>query len=220
VTSRSLCAGRWFATLRGIRAFLVILVVLRAISGAVSAAPPTVASRYVEEYPVAASKKGLQVELTEDALALGVKHAALNFNLSQLIDPRGGAGAPGWDFAGRRYAFRPGYLEAMDRRIKALSDGGAVVTLIVLTYQSGDPEVNRLLIHPRCVTNAPNRLGNFNTVTEEGRDWLAATLEFCAERWSRPDRKHGRVSGYVMGNEVNSHWFPRRSRPTTSGPCA
>lgn len=207
MTSRSLCEGRWFATLGGIRAFLVILVLLRAISGAVSAAPPTVASRYVEEYPVAASKKGLQVELTEDALALGVKHAALNFNLSQLIDPRGGTGAPGWDFAGRRYAFRPGYLEAMDRRIKALSDGGAVVTLIVLTYQSGDPEVNRLLIHPRCVTNAPNRLGNFNTVTEEGRDWLAATLEFCAERWSRPDRKHGRVSGYVMGNEVNSHWW-------------
>ena len=32
-------------------------------------------SRYRTPYPVAASKKGLQVELVEDALTLGVKHA-------------------------------------------------------------------------------------------------------------------------------------------------
>ena len=43
-------------------------------------------SRYSEPYPVAASKKGLQVEMVDDALALGIKHAALNFNLTPLID--------------------------------------------------------------------------------------------------------------------------------------
>src|SRR5829696_2935079 len=31
--------------------------------------------RYQEPYPIAASKKGLQVEIVDDALALGVKHA-------------------------------------------------------------------------------------------------------------------------------------------------
>lgn len=77
----------------------------------------------------------------------------------------------------------------------------------MLTYQSGNADVNRILVHPRCVTNAPNRLGNFNTATAEGRRWLRATLEFCAERWSRPDQSHGRVAGYIIGNEVNSHWW-------------
>jgi hypothetical protein len=95
----------------------------------------------------------------------------------------------------------------MDRRIKQLSDQGVVVNLIVLTYQSGDPARDRLMIHPRCITNAPNRLGAFNTVTEEGRGTFVATMEFCSERWSRPDKKYGRVSGYIMGNEVNSHWW-------------
>lgn len=57
------------------------------------------------------------------------------------------------------------------------------------------------------MTNAPNQLGNFNSVTDDGRRWLAATLEFCAERWSRTDRKYGRGAGYIMGNEVNSHWW-------------
>jgi hypothetical protein len=164
-------------------------------------------SRYDELYPAAASKKGLQVELLDDALALGIKHAALNFNLSQLIDPKGDTNNPSWEFGGRTYHFKRSYVEGTDRRIKALSDAGVVVNLIVLTYQAHDAEVNRILIHPRCVTNAPNKLGNFNTVTDEGRRWLAATMEFCAERWSKPDRKFGRVAGYIMGNEVNSHWW-------------
>ena len=172
-----------------------------------SDATEMIASRYNESYPAAASKKGLQVEMVDDALALGVKHAGLNFNLAQLIEPRGDTNNPDWELGGREYHFKRSYLEGMDRRIKELSDQGVSVTIIVLTYQSGDPEVNRILIHPRCVTNAPNHLGNFNTVTDEGRRWLSATLEFCAERWSRPDKKFGRVNGYIMGNEVNSHWW-------------
>ena len=128
-------------------ASLVIGAALAAGSTWVSAEP--VSSRYTEPYPTAASKKGLQVELVEDALALGVKHAGLNFNLAQLIDPQGGTNSPGWERDGRTYRFKPGYLEAMDNRIKTLSDRGVVVTLIVLTYQSGDPEVNRILIHPQ-----------------------------------------------------------------------
>jgi hypothetical protein len=32
-------------------------------------------------------------------------------------------------------------------------------------------------------------------------------MEFMAQRWSRSDRKFGAVHGYIMGNEVNSHWF-------------
>ena len=54
-------------------------------------------SRYNEPYPTSASKKGLQVELVEDALALGVKHAALNFNLAQMIDPKGDTNNPSWE---------------------------------------------------------------------------------------------------------------------------
>jgi hypothetical protein len=170
-------------------------------------APLAAESRYTAPYPAAASKKGLQVEIVEDALALGVKHAALNFNLSQLIDPKGDTNNLTWTRAGETFHFKRAYVESMDRRIKTLSDAGVVVTLIVLTYQSRDAEVNRLMIHPRRITNAPNRLGNFNTVTDEGWRWLAATMEFCAARWSGADAPHGRVAGYIMGNEVNSHWW-------------
>jgi hypothetical protein len=188
--------GRLFAV-RNLLSFLLALMV----PGLAPVARPA------DAYPVTASKKGLQVEIVDDALALGVKHAALNFNLTQLIDPKGDTNNPAWTRAGETFRFKRPYVESMDRRIKRLSDAGVVVNLIVLTYQSRDAEVNRLMIHPRCITNAPNRLGNFNTVTDEGWRWLAATMEFCAGRWSRPDGKFGRVAGYIMGNEVNSHWW-------------
>jgi hypothetical protein len=54
----------------------------------------TNSSCYVGSYPAAISKKGLQVEMVDDALGLGVKHAALNFNLGQLIAPRGDTNSP------------------------------------------------------------------------------------------------------------------------------
>jgi len=163
--------------------------------------------RNSEPFPSAVSKKGLQVQMVDDALALGVKHAALNFNLAQLVDPRGDTNNPSWTYGGRTHRFQRGYLAGMDRQIKALSDRGVIVSLILLNYESGDPELRRLLLHPGYSTNCPNRLSAFNTVTDEGRAWFAASMEFLGDRWSRPDSRFGRVWNWIVGNEVNSHWF-------------
>lgn len=54
----------------------------------------------------------------EDALALGVKHAALNLNLSQLIDPTGNTNNPSWLSDGRTYWFKRSYVEQLDKLIK------------------------------------------------------------------------------------------------------
>jgi hypothetical protein len=188
-----------FVTSRALLALVMLLGKSVAVAEAVS--------RYNEPYPTAASKKGLQVQMVDDALALGVKHAALNINLTQLFVRDPAESAVSYSFEGETFRFRRGYLEGMDTQIKALSDAGVLVNLIMLAYASGVPEVDRVLLHPNYATNAPNHLGAFNTVTPEGRKWLAACLSFLAERWSQPDRKHGRVVGYIIGNEVNSHWW-------------
>jgi hypothetical protein len=166
-----------------------------------------IASRYNEPYPAAASKKGLQVQMVDDALVLGVKHAALNLNLTGLFVRDPAEDAVSYASEGETFRFRRKYLESMDAHVKALSDAGVLVNVIVLAYASGHPEVDRVVLHPNYDTNAPNHLGAFNTVTPEGQKWFAACLEFLAGRWSQPDRKHGRVVGYIIGNEVNSHWW-------------
>lgn len=158
-------------------------------------------------FPAASSKKGLQVQLVDDALRLGIRHAALNFNLAQLVDPRGDTNNPAWEYGGRMFRFHRSYLSALDQQIKELSDQGVIVSLILLNYESADPDLRRLLLHPRYDKDCPNHLSAFNTVTPEGRDWFAASLEFLAARWSRPDGQFGRVWNWIIGNEVNSHWF-------------
>lgn len=173
----------------------------------VNSGAAAILSRYNEPYPVAASKKGLQVEMVDDALALGIKHAALNINLTALFAANTNDATVTYPSQGKSFAFRRGYLESMDAQVRTLSQAGVLVNLIVLTYASGHPETDRVVLHPNYDPNAPNRLGAFNTVTPEGREWFSACLSFLAERWSRPDQKYGRVVGYIMSNEVNSHWY-------------
>ncbi|MEA3211358.1 MAG: hypothetical protein QOE70_4415 [Chthoniobacter sp.] len=184
---------------------------LLALPGAVllvcsSAAEP--ASANPEPFPTPASKKGLQVEMLDDALALGIKHAALNCNLGQLIEPAPGPGSVRWQSSeGREFTFNAGYLEALDRKIKPLSEARVVVYLILLNYVPQDPAKRTILVHPGYNEGCPNHVAAFNTATAEGIAWLRGTAEFLAARYSRPDAAHGRVWGWIVGNEVQSHWY-------------
>lgn len=159
------------------------------------------------------SKKGLQVQMIDDAVTLGVQHAGLNVNLSELVAPEG-VGSAGelantleHRYAGEVYRFRRDVLERHDALIRPLSERGVLVYLILLVYEHPDASVNRRMLHPAYDRAAPNHLGAFNTVTPEGRRWLAAAIDLLAQRYAGGNSPHGCVAGYIVGNEVNSHWF-------------
>jgi hypothetical protein len=158
-------------------------------------------------FPTTGSKKGLQVEDVADALALGVRHASINLNLCRLVSPHAAGNVAALECEAGRFTFDLDYAAELDAQIKPLSDHGVLVYLVVLAYVSGDATINRLMLHPGYSPAAPNFLGAFNTVSPEGRAWLAAAMEFLAQRWSGPDQAHGRVVGYVIGNEVTVHWW-------------
>lgn len=164
-------------------------------------------SRHHVPYPAASSIKGLQVEMLDDALALGIKHGTFNVNLTSLVDLRGASNSLPWPVDGTPVRFHRRAIESLDRRIKTLSDTGVVVTLILLTYASNDTNLNRVMLHPGYDRAAPNRLGAFNTATAEGVRHFRACVEFLADRYSQPGAPHGRAAGFILGNEVNSHWF-------------
>jgi hypothetical protein len=164
-------------------------------------------ARYDEPFPAAPGKKGLQVQMVDDAIALGVKHAALNVNLAQMIDLSDDASSLPWQMDGQTCYFRRDYLEHLDRQVGPLSDAGIVVSFVLLYYQSGQAALDRIMLHPKYDPAGPHRLSAFNTATPAGLRFFKACLEFLAERYSRPDRAHGRVVNFIVGNEVNSHWF-------------
>ncbi|MBW3624852.1 MAG: hypothetical protein KY468_15735 [Armatimonadetes bacterium] len=181
-------------------------------------ARPLGAPRFVEEmtgvasrtfpFPVRKSKKGLQVQMVEDAIALGVKHAALNVDLAQLVDLESRTDQIPYRMDGRMYYFRADTVKRLDGQVKPLSDAGMVVSFILLAYADpSKPALNRLMLHPDYDPSAPNRLGAFNTVTDEGLRQFKAAIEFLADRYTRPDEQYGRAVNYIVGNEVNSHWW-------------
>jgi hypothetical protein len=163
-------------------------------------------SRNTDRYPKSKSKKGLQVHMVDDAIALGVKHAALNFNLGQMVAPTPHDNDFLWKMDGRDFHFRRSYIEHIDRQVKTLSDAGMTVTLILLYYKNSDPALNKVMLHPTYDEACPQHLSTFNTATPEGLAWFKACIEFIAARYSENGFPHGRVVNYIVGNEVNAHW--------------
>src|SRR3984885_9911307 len=66
--------------------------------------------------PLGANIKGLQVQMIDDALALGIKHAALNVSLTAMIDLDGRPESFRWQSGGQTYFFSRGDVEGVPVR--------------------------------------------------------------------------------------------------------
>jgi hypothetical protein len=162
--------------------------------------------------PAAKNKKGLQFQEVDDALALGIGHGTINVSLGSLIDFSRDPKNPTWEVDGQSYSFNRRYLDALP--VKRLSDAGVQVYLILLAHRTGRADADRALLHPSH-DRLVNGIGAFNTVTEEGTRTFRAACEFLAHWFCREGDEHGRVTGFIVGNEVNAHreWYNFGVRP-------
>lgn len=158
-----------------------------------------------QPFPKPDSIKGLQVQMVDDAIKLGVRHGAINFALNGMFATVDQADVAKWESGGRTYYFSTKYLANIDRQVKTLSDAGLVVYLIILAMPTGNPEIDALVIHPAALNDRSYTVAASNVETEDGRAWLRAASEFLADRYSGKQTPHGRVWGWIIGNEVNSH---------------
>ncbi|GGD62026.1 DUF5722 domain-containing protein [Microbacterium murale] len=163
------------------------------------------------EFPQVLDKKGLQVALSDDAESLGVQHAAINLDLAGImLNKKTSDDNIPFTSGGQEYYFDASEVEALDTQIKAVSDNGALVNLIVLLYEHDDEpdSAANILIHPDASREpGAGPVFGFNTVTDEGVKYTTAAMEFIASRWSRTDEQFGRAVGFIVGNEVNTQWI-------------
>lgn len=183
----------------------VLLLLLTALSH-LSPAQETRTAQNQDPFPTARSKKGLQVQMVDDAIALGVQHAALNCDLAAFMDPRSSSGSIPWVSGGRTFHFQREVVERHDRQIQPLSEAGIHVTLILLSCRSTDAEIEKIIRPASARANTQSPIYGFNVESSEGLAWYRAAVEFLAHRYSSNDKSHGRVVGYIVGNEVNSHY--------------
>lgn len=154
------------------------------------------------------SKKGVQCIVDiQDAADLKVKHAAHNVHITQIVDVSGKSKSY-QTVDGVKVPINLGFIRGLDATVKQMTDAGMNVTLILLNPIPTSPDPRNPFIHPKSnLKEAPNHLGAFNMSDEKGVLYYRAALEFLADRYSRPDKKFGLVSGYIIGNELQSHWW-------------
>ncbi len=177
---------------------------------------PTQAAPDSTPYPFTPSPKGLQLQMVDDLLELGVHHAGINLTLNGLLSPAKEA-KPGQPVAaadGFTFVINEAYVKSLDRLIKPLSDRGVVVTAILITYRSPNERIRALTVHPQADATKGTTMAA-NTVTPEGRACYKALTEFIARRWCSADATHGRLWGWVISNEVNSHHEWHQMGPAT-----
>ncbi len=154
------------------------------------------------------AKKGLLVDpnklRTAELDDLGVKQAAYNIPVSRIL----GHSTDGihdtiyYKYNGKSYAFNGQVMSEYDLVFGTLTAKGIEVTAILLNDASYSyPQ----LLHPLSrggVGSAPYYA--FNATDQEGCEYLAAIGSFLAERYSGKSGSRGRVSNWVIGNEINA----------------
>jgi hypothetical protein len=181
------------------------LIRMLALLGALG--PLVLAAQEAAPFPATPDKKGLQVQMVQDAIELGVHHAAINVNLGALFQLTQGPGAAPFQHGGRDWWINGNYARSLDAQIKPLSDAGVVVYLIILAYPTNDAAKDRMLLHPERRADGKFTIGAFNTANQDGLALYRALIGYLAQRYSGADAEHGRVWGWIIGNEVNSQWL-------------
>lgn len=162
---------------------------------------PEVLAAYTEAFPDPLTKKGLLVEndMTADAFDLGVKHVIFNIPFHHILTPEGGLTH---NYNGKTYHFNKTLIESYDNMVSQMSNRGVVVTAILLNgWNPSTPE----LIHPNASQSSKAFYYMLNTSTKDGFETTRAIISFLAERYNGTSRSQGRISNWIVGNEINNN---------------
>ena len=153
-------------------------------------------------FPIAPSKKGLQInaDMMPDVEELGVKNTAYNIILSDIIATAGQhnaqEGIP-YEYNGKTYWFSRSAVQGYDSLfLKTRAENMVVTGILLLGYRSD----LTYLIAPKGRSQG-HQYYMFNTKSKKARLQLEATCSFLAERYSG----NAYVTNWVVGNEVNAY---------------
>lgn len=159
---------------------------------------PEAVARNNEPYYLPSSKKGLLIDFTQAASAvrLGVSHVIVNIPWSRIL----GEGIVYW-YDGEPYHFNQAIVEKYDQIINTFSSNSMQVTAVILN--SWNPAATDLF-YPNAQETDGVYYYMFNARTEAGYKDIKAIMSFLAERYSGLHSSYGKISNWIIGNEINN----------------
>jgi hypothetical protein len=134
---------------------------------------------------------------------LGVHHATVNVVLHSLIRNTPAPGWDPWEFEGTTYFINSRQLENHDTTLRHLAKKRVIVSAILLVGNGrhADGKPHTAMTHPEAEIRGIYSIPN---LTEDASASLfRAVLSLMAERWSREDGQYGRISNWIMHNEID-----------------
>lgn len=158
------------------------------------------------ENKAASSIKGLEIRNIDDAENLGIKQGAVTFDLAGLLTSSNSADAITFKCNGKNYYFSENYLKSYDNAVMANTEANIKTTFVMIIWRMSVSKAFSEIIHPDNSTSNINSLSIVapNLTTQAGINYFIAMFEFLADRYTREDMKYGRVSNFVIGNEVDA----------------
>lgn len=136
--------------------------------------------------------------MVADAFELGVNHVIVNIPFHHIL----GQGID-YTYDGKNYSFNKEVLENLDYTIRRMSEKSMTVTAIILNgWNDSTPQ----LVYPGVTKQPENQVFyyGFNASTKEGYETIKAIASFLAERYSSLSSPYGKVSNWIIGNEINN----------------
>ena len=138
-------------------------------------------------------------EYWNDLVELGVHNITFNFLVPSLF-----AQTPGTlthEVYGKTYYINADVVNKLDKIFRFCSDNDIQVSVILLIGYGAKGEINELFKHPDA-TGGSYTLAN--VVEARGIEYYVAAIDYLAQRYSRPDQEYGRITNWIIHNEVDA----------------
>ncbi|WP_273363127.1 DUF5722 domain-containing protein [Alistipes ihumii] len=169
-----------------------------------------VKAKYDLPREVPASKKGIggfgANRFASDLDSLDITSVTVNMWLGFMSLTPSDDAIP-FDYNGRTYYADRKAIEGFDKTLQYTAARDVIVNAIVLIAPErsfADKAAGRLFEHPDFDPAGIYTMPNMTTL--ESLNLYAAAIDFLAERYSRPDKKYGRVHHWIAHNEVDAGW--------------
>ncbi len=110
-------------------------------------------------------------------------------------------------YNGKDWYFGKKEVDNMDSTFKTTAHRNIITAAILLVskaQETPDSEIGRLMQHPDMDPSGIYSMPNMTN--PESVECYAAALDFLTSRYSREDKKYGRINHWIMHNEVDAGW--------------
>ncbi len=155
-----------------------------------------------------ASIKGLEVMIVDDGEDLGINHTNHVLDMNSILSNSNDSNALTFRCNGKIYYFDREAVEENDKILKAFTEAGMETTMVLNMWAYAGVVDKTDLLHPEFdfdpALDPVLGMAAPNMVQDKGIYLYEAVCEFLADRYTREDALYGRVSNWIVGNEVDT----------------